>query len=122
MARAGDVKPRSNQRQRNYMYSKRLSKEELDILTQAGRAAGFQTYKKFLSHLITEQAQTGAVTMRPLIEILSILNVIVSKLGQIDARLQDQSQDVQAAFKDVPIIMRELAQASEMIYRQIPRE
>ena len=122
MARAGDGKPRSNQRQRNYMYSKRLSKEELDILTQAARAAGFQTYQKFLSHLITAHMQAGAMPKRSLIEILGSINVIASKLEQIDARRQDHAQDLQAAFKDLPSILRDLARASETISRHISRE
>jgi len=122
MARAGDGTPRSNQRRRNHIFVKRLSDAELANLTQAAHLAGFQTYKKFLSHLITEQAQAGAVQRRSWIEILSILNVIVSKLAHIETELKVQSQDAKAVLEGLPDITRDLTQASEMIYRQIPRE
>lgn len=83
MAKAGDGKPRSERRQRNYRLSKRITHEELQEFQIRAAEAGFEHHQDYLSSFIGGDIQLNAARRKGAIAALGQLGKIGSNINQI---------------------------------------
>jgi hypothetical protein len=83
MARAGDRKPRSNQRRRNIVLSMRVSEEELADFDDTARKNGFDDHKEYLVAFIRGRAHLRYKQNTELREFVWQLSKIGTNINQI---------------------------------------